>query len=129
VTVRPATADDIDAIHSLIRRCGLHDSALCYDDFTPPVFVAVDDDRVVGFVQALLGKPASVIMDMAVAPEYEHRGVGRALATALEDLMRSLGLTAWVTVVSNGRPRMQRGIEQWGALKRADARTYTRSLA
>jgi len=128
VTVRPATADDLPAIAALVERCGLRDVAVDYSDYTPPVFVAEADGRVVGFLHALLGRPASVVMDLAVDPAFQHQGVGRQLLATLEETMRDLGLTTWVTVVANKRGRVQAAVEQWGALPRADAKTYVRTM-
>jgi ribosomal protein S18 acetylase RimI-like enzyme len=128
VTIRPATELDRLALLVLVDQCGLRDPLLDYTDYTPPVFVAEDDGAVVGFVQARLGLPATVITDFAVAREYEHRGIGQALVAAVEDTMRAQGLTAWVACVANGRPRVQHMAEQWGALPRAEARTYVKVI-
>ena len=124
IEVRPARPEDVTEIRLLVHRCGLYNPDVDYRDFTPPLFVAVADYNVVGFIHALLGKPTSVILDFAVAPEYEHRGIGRKLLATLEATMTSLGLPTWVAFVADGRPRVQGAIEKWGAKQAATGRSY-----
>lgn len=44
--------------------------------------------------EALSGRPAAHVEALAVAPEFEGRGLGRALMAAVESESRSRGLTA-----------------------------------
>jgi len=48
------------------------------------VAVVDDDDRLVGFGRAITDDTyLAVLLDVIVAPEYRHRGVGRSLVEAL----------------------------------------------
>ncbi len=48
------------------------------------VAVVDDDDRLVGFARAITDDTyLAVLLDVIVAPEYRHRGVGRSLVEAL----------------------------------------------
>jgi len=42
-------------------------------------FVAVENNRVVGYVQADVGKTEAVLEDIAVAVEYQNKGIGEQL--------------------------------------------------
>lgn len=126
--VRLAVEEDAKALQELVHACGLYDPAVDYSDYTQPVLVAEHEGRVVGFVQVLLGKPTSVIMDLGVHPDFQHQGVAQQLIAALETLMKEVGLTTWVTVIADSRRRMQICAEKWGAIPRAKATTYVRNI-
>ena len=56
--------------------------------------VAQDGGKVVGYVGSQSVAPEADVMNLAVAPEWRSRGIGRALMTALIAQLHSRGITA-----------------------------------
>ena len=56
--------------------------------------VAEDGGKVVGYVGSQSVAPEADVMNLAVAPEWRSRGIGRALMTALIAQLHSRGITA-----------------------------------
>jgi amino-acid N-acetyltransferase len=80
-TLRPATAQDAATIRALVRRVGINPLALNWRRFR----VAVDEQgRLLGCGQI---KPHAdgtrELASIAVQPEYQHQGIGKALINAL----------------------------------------------
>jgi len=99
VTVRTATAADIDAVLDLWRR-GAGESHIANDvegvqrllDRDPEsLLVAEDAGRIVGSVIAGFDGWRAHVYRMAVDPNVRQGGVGRALVEAMEERFRSLG--------------------------------------
>lgn len=113
---------------ALLFECGLMREDLDYGQgWTHPTLVAVDGDRVVGMIQALMGHPYAVITEMAVHPEHRGR-TGKALYAALEQVLREAGVTAWGCCTSQDNP-----FEPWirkmsGGKRGAPAYTYLKRL-
>jgi aminoglycoside 6'-N-acetyltransferase I len=75
--------------------------------------VALDNDRVVGFVSAVIyvhpDKPATEmwINEIGVAPSHQRQGIGKALMQAiLEEAKRSGCAEAWVLTERDNTPAM-----------------------
>ena len=56
--------------------------------------VAEEGGRVIGYVGSQSVAPEADVMNLAVAPEWRKKGVGRALMTALIAQLHSRGITA-----------------------------------
>lgn len=54
--------------------------------------VAVEDERVVGYVGSQSVPPEADVMNIAVAPEYRRQGIGSALIKALTELLHTKGI-------------------------------------
>lgn len=54
--------------------------------------VAVEDERVVGYVGSQSVPPEADVMNLAVAPEYRRKGIGSALMQALTELLHTNGM-------------------------------------
>jgi ribosomal protein S18 acetylase RimI-like enzyme len=111
----------------LLSQCGLlHD--LDYSEFTPPVLVAVVDDRVVGMISALVGKPMTYISELAVHPEYERKALASSLVYSMETLLRTIGVKAWCAFVREDRD-LNTYLKQWpGAENVGTGESWTRKL-
>lgn len=92
----PLTPNDADACESIIRALpawfGIEEGIAEARHYleTHEGFVAIDDDRPVGFVTFHSDFPESIeISWMAVLPECHRRGIGRRLVDAFLDLAQS----------------------------------------
>lgn len=56
--------------------------------------VAEEDGKVAGYVGSQSVPPEADVMNLAVAPEWRKKGIGRALMTALIAQLHSRGITA-----------------------------------
>jgi GNAT superfamily N-acetyltransferase len=104
--VRPAHADEADSIRALVRaayamyvpRMG-REPAPMSDDYATQiaagtVWVAVDDGELVGVI-VLEDRPEALqVANVAVRPESQGRGVGRALLSFADDEARRRGYDA-----------------------------------
>jgi ribosomal protein S18 acetylase RimI-like enzyme len=104
VILRPATAEDVPALHAIVQRAyggyverlGLRPRPLD-DDYAErvraaDVFLAEDDAGVAGLI-VLERYPDHVLIDnVAVDPDRQGAGVGRALLIHAEDFARKNGL-------------------------------------
>ncbi len=108
-SVRPLTADDVDACAALLARLpqwfGIEASNRAYiaSLYELPAFVACDDHgAVVGFVAIVKHFPeAAEISVMGVEPSRHREGVGRALVEAVEGYCRDEGVE-WLHVKTRG---------------------------
>ena len=56
--------------------------------------VAQEDGKLIGYVGSQSVAPEADVMNLAVAPEWRNKGIGRALMTALIAQLHSRGITA-----------------------------------
>ena len=54
--------------------------------------VAVEDGKVVGYIGSQSVPPEADVMNLAVAPEYRRKGIGRSLMQALTGFLRTQGI-------------------------------------
>lgn len=102
IIVKAAARDDIPAMHDIRRRVRENalsdDSALGHDDYLPYVgdkgetWIAVSDEKIAGF--ATLDHHHASIWALFVAPEFESRGVGKALLNQLVERARAFGFAS-----------------------------------
>jgi ribosomal protein S18 acetylase RimI-like enzyme len=104
VIIRPATADDAPALYEIVQRAyggyveelGVRPRPL-YDDYTErvreaDVFAAEDEAGIAGLI-VLERCPDHVLVDnVAVDPDRQGSGVGRALLTHAEEFARAVGV-------------------------------------
>ena len=99
VNVRPARADDVEAVLALWRVAGSAPTvtddadgvaALLAQD-PGALLVAVDDGRVVGSLVAAWDGWRGHLYRMAVHPDVRRRGIARALVEAGEQRLAALG--------------------------------------
>ncbi len=128
--LRRATAGDVPAMHDIVERAyggyveriGRRPAPMD-DDYaerirTARVFVA-DDDGVVGLI-VLVGTPDHVLIEnVAVHPDRQRAGIGRALLCLAEDYAAELGLDRLrlytnVVMVENIRLYTRLGYEEDG---------------
>ncbi|KHK99856.1 30S ribosomal protein S18 [Microbacterium mangrovi] len=91
--IRPASADDLEAIMALERASFPTDAwsaGMMHDELTSPhgrYFVLEDDGTVVGYggVRALAGAADADIQTIAIAEAFRGRGAGRLLLGTLLD--------------------------------------------
>jgi ribosomal protein S18 acetylase RimI-like enzyme len=108
VSIRDAAPADADVIADRTRRAFAQQAALYSDDTLPPlsdtadtvldamdrgvVLVAEDaDGAVVGSVRGEMRGECCLVGRLVVEPEVQGRGIGRALASALEERFASAG--------------------------------------
>ena len=102
-TIRmPLTADDFKAYYALrykvLREPWGHAKGTEKDDYEPisDHFMAVDEKGEVVGVAKLYEKSEGVghVSHLAVAPEYQHHGIGHLLLQAVEQRARERGFTS-----------------------------------
>ena len=96
--IRPAEAWDIPAIHDIEQKCfstpwgreGI-ESELAYENGR--MLVAEEENRAVGYVSLRFVLDEGYLNNIAVLPDWQRRGIGRALLNALKDEACELGLS------------------------------------
>ena len=69
--------------------------------------VAEEDGKLIGYVGSQSVPPEADVMNLAVAPEWRNKGIGRALMTALIAQLHSRGITALFLEVRVGNAPAQ----------------------
>ena len=69
--------------------------------------VAQEDGKLIGYVGSQSVPPEADVMNLAVAPEWRNKGIGRALMTALIAQLHSRGITALFLEVRVGNTPAQ----------------------
>ncbi|MCC7423477.1 MAG: GNAT family N-acetyltransferase [Planctomycetaceae bacterium] len=88
ITVRPATADDVEGIGALIEPFVAHKRLLPrtadeLEDLISCGFVAVVDDQVVGFAALeIYSKKLAEVRSLCVSSDFQRHGIGRRLVEA-----------------------------------------------
>ena len=106
------------------------DSILHNEDYN--TLVAYDDGQIVGFVGTRVGplyesdQPYGQIMALAVATDYQRRGVGRQLVQAAESMLIESG--AGVAVVTSANHRADAHAFYEKSRYTLTGRRYTKSL-
>src|SRR3954452_24127394 len=90
ISIRPATADDLEGIKQLLIANGLPTAGV--DDHWRTFVVARDGERMVGCGGAEAYQFAALIRSIAVDPEYRSLGLGRRIVRQLLDRLASRGL-------------------------------------
>lgn len=54
--------------------------------------VALEDEKVVGYIGSQSVPPEADVMNLAVAPEYRRKGIGRSLMQALTEVLHMQGM-------------------------------------
>ncbi len=92
--VRPATIQDVDALKSFIEPFVaqgrlLPRTQIELEDLTKNGFLAITDDRIVGFAALeIYSSKLAELRSLAVASNSQGRGIGKALVQACVDLAR-----------------------------------------
>lgn len=69
--------------------------------------VAEEDGKLIGYVGSQSVAPEADVMNLAVAPEWRRKGIGRALMTALIAQLHNRGITALFLEVRVGNAPAQ----------------------
>ena len=126
--IRPARPGDEAALHQLLLENGLGHDGLDYTVWTHPCLVAVKDGVVVGFIQAALSAPVSIVTELAIARSHHRRGIGVRLAQHLETVLRVQGVTAYVAHVAPENKDMQDQLERFGLTRVGEMQVFLRRL-
>ena len=95
--IRPGSLADAPALAELERACfsdpwtaaGIRET-IQYE--TSRSFVALESDRIVGYVIARISGMEGEILDLAVLPEVRRRGIGRQLLRTVRENLHSDGV-------------------------------------
>lgn len=107
--------DDRLAILVLLDRCGLLHPGLTYDNWSQPTLVYEHEARVVGMIQGMVGYPHSYIAEVAVDPEFRHKGIAKRLYAAIEHVFRKAGSQAWAGLIDAENEEMTGAAPHLGA--------------
>lgn len=128
MTIRPAREEDTGALQALLKENSLGHDGLDYTVWTHPCLVAVRDGEVVGFIQALAGRPYSMITEFCVARMWQRKGVAPKLLEHMETLLQMMGAQCWLTFERKDDPLMQEYVERWGGERLGDGVAFLRRL-
>ncbi len=125
--VRPARQEDIPAIVEIIERCGLGVEGLDYTQWSGITLVAVRQEQIVGFVNALPGAPYGIIREIGVLPEHQKGRACAKLMESVELMLRSVGCRAWAGYVGDTRG-LDDLMKTWGAESTGSGSMWIRRL-
>ena len=128
MTIRPAVPADFPRLRALLADNGQMIEGVDYATFSPPCLVLVRSAAVVGFIQALVGRPVAVITDLAIDPAHHRKGYGVRLLSHMDTLLRDYGVTAWVAYAGSKKTTVQRALTKYGAASQGDGTGYVRRL-
>ena len=85
ITIREARPDEIEALIPLLRQAEESERALRWSlaNLSDAVYRADDDDRLIGTATMQWRADPCELVELAVAPERQGQGVGRAIVTWL----------------------------------------------
>ena len=124
ITIRPARAEDTEALVGLLKETQQILDGVDYTVWTHPTLVMVRDEEIVGMIQALLGRPYAVITEVCIALAHQNKGYALKLMDAMELILRASGVTAYAVHCRPEHTRVIRALEARGA-----ARADTPALA
>jgi ribosomal protein S18 acetylase RimI-like enzyme len=132
VPLRGAAPSDIDFIRALCRRLFLAYGSYhryveeWFQHETVKTLVAEIEGRPAGFVMIALRSGAADLIALAVAPELQSRGAGKALLGRAISLARDsdLGIREIHLQVADGNARAQRVFAKHGFRVRAETGVY-----
>ena len=121
VTVRDMTLDDVPAVSALEQRLFPVDAwplQMFLDELSQPetrrYLVAQGTDGIVGYAGLMCIEPIADVQTIAVVPEYEGRGIGTTLLTALIDEARRRRAADVLLEVRADNPRAQQLYVRFG---------------
>ena len=121
VTVRDMTLDDVPAVSALEQRLFPVDAwplQMFLDELSQPetrrYLVAQGSDGIVGYAGLMCIEPIADVQTIAVVPEYEGRGIGTTLLTALIDEARRRRAADVLLEVRADNPRAQQLYVRFG---------------
>ena len=121
VTVRDMTLDDVPAVTALEQRLFPVDAwplQMFLDELSQPetrrYLVAQGSDGIVGYAGLMCIEPNADVQTIAVVPEYEGRGIGTTLLTALIDEARRRRAADVLLEVRADNPRAQQLYVRFG---------------
>lgn len=132
--IRPATAADRDAAVGVWEICSLtrpwndafadFDRALTHEAST--VLLAEDDGRIAGTAMTGFDGHRGWIYYLGVVPDYQHRGIARALLDAACDWLRQQGCPKVELMLREGNPAV--GLYEHLGWERQDVSVFARWL-
>lgn len=133
--IRPATAADRDAAVGIWEACDLtrpwndaradFDRALVHE--ASAILLAEDDDRIVGTAMTGFDGHRGWIYYLGVVPDYQHRGIARALLDAACDWLRQRDCPKVELMLREGNPAA--GLYEHLGWERQDVSVFARWLA
>lgn len=106
-SVRPAVPADVEELHQFIEPFVSRERLLPrtrdeLEDLTENGFVAISDGRIVGFAALeIYSTKLGEIRSLAVADDYQGRGIGKALVSACIDRARERRVFELMAVTSS----------------------------
>ncbi len=128
VNIRYAQGGDEPQLELCMKACGLYTEGQDYSQWDQPVLVAEDEGKVIGFIQCYLVKPIPIMAQLAVWPDYQHKGVGRQLGDAMEVVLKTLGITQYICFAEKGNLRLIEGYRQRGMKELGQVSQYLRKI-
>jgi ribosomal-protein-alanine N-acetyltransferase len=106
LTFKPAKHEDMDTIHYLEQKAfgaDAYDMEMIMDSFLESgdmTIIAFLDDEPAGYVMAIgISEKSADIESICVSPDFQGKGIGKALLHVIEDTMRSHGFSESVLEV------------------------------
>lgn len=106
ITIRPASAEDLDAIKALLVESDLPTAGV--EEHWKTFLIALDGDALVGCGGAEAYQFAALIRSIAIKPDYRSHGIGRRIVRQLLDRLASRGLREFYLLTTTAEEYFKR---------------------
>lgn len=129
IAIRPALPDDAPRMLEILQENKQTLDGVDYTSWTPYTLVVVREGIVEGLIQAYFGTPYAVVTELAISRAHHGKGYGIKLANAMEVLLRTTGVTSYVTYAATEHGEMRDMLTRYGFQETGHGTGYVRRLA
>lgn len=128
IAIRPALPGDAERMLEILQENKQTLDGVDYGSWTSYTLVLLREGAVEGLIQALPGAPYAVVTELAISREHHGKGYGIKLANAMELLLRTTGVTSYVTYAATKHGEMRDMLTRYGFQETGHGTGYVRRL-